>query len=98
MQDFCCHSLQVLLIGTCHELGDSLVVLNRVEGLTPVDLSTLIKWSQLNGQNEVVARQVFDLEELAGNNAREAAFVRVVRTSGPCMVSNQVPPGRKSNW
>jgi hypothetical protein len=58
VQDFCSQPLQVLLIRTCHELGDLLVVVNRAEGLTPVDLGTSIKWPQLNGQNEVVAGQI----------------------------------------
>jgi hypothetical protein len=81
-QNLCRQSLQILRIGSCYKLRDLFVVLNRVEGLTPVNLGTLLKWLQRNGQNEVVAGKVFDLEELAGHDAREAALVWVVRTVG----------------
>ena len=82
MQDFRCQTLQVLLIGTCHELDDPFVVLNGVKGLAPVNLSAVGRWLQLNGQNEVMAGQMLDLEEFAGDNAHEAAFVWVVLTVG----------------
>src|SRR5512140_2143378 len=48
-----------------------------------MDLGALLEWLQLDGQDEVVTRQVFDFEKSGRHDAPEAAFVRVVLAVGP---------------
>jgi hypothetical protein len=64
-QNLGCQALQVLFIGSCHELGNLLVVFNRVEGLSPMDPSAMVRRLQLYGKNEVMTGQMLELEDFA---------------------------------
>jgi hypothetical protein len=71
-------TLEVLLVGGRHELGDALVVLNRIKSLAPLHFGAASLGLELYGQQKVMPGEVLDLEESIGFDAGEPALIGVV--------------------
>ena len=78
--NFGSQSLKVLLVGRGDKPCQSLVVFDGVERLAPHHVRSFRVRLQFEGEHEVMAVEVLDLEELVWDDAREAALVGVVLT------------------
>src|SRR5690242_18857834 len=68
---------QILLVRRCDELRDARVVVYGVERLAPAHGSDRVRLLQLNRQQEMMTRQMLDLDESIRYEARESAFVGI---------------------